>query len=66
MLAGLAVALLAGLVTRCSELREDASFATIYLISLAAGVLIISVHGNRVDLLHVLFGTILAVDNTAL
>src|SRR5919108_245536 len=36
---GLAVALLSGLVTRLTPLREDASFAAFYLISLALGVL---------------------------
>jgi zinc/manganese transport system permease protein len=66
VIAGLAVALLAGLVTRFSNLREDASFAAVYLISLAAGVLIVSARGSSVDLLHVLFGTILGVDDTAL
>jgi zinc/manganese transport system permease protein len=64
--AGLAVALLSGLVTRLTPLREDASFAAFYLISLALGVLLVSTHGSNVDLLHLLFGSILAVDNTAL
>ncbi|HOB63135.1 MAG TPA: metal ABC transporter permease [Candidatus Competibacteraceae bacterium] len=64
--AGLAVALLAGLVTRFTGQREDASFAAFYLISLALGVLIVSTHGSSVDLLHVLFGTILAVDDASL
>lgn len=65
-LAGLTVALLSGLVTRLTKLREDASFAAFYLISLAAGVLIISMHGSTVDLMHMLFGSILAVDNASL
>ncbi|MCP5159773.1 MAG: metal ABC transporter permease [Gammaproteobacteria bacterium] len=64
--AGLTVALLAGLVTRFTGQREDASFAAFYLISLALGVLIVSTRGSSVDLLHVLFGTILAVDNRSL
>jgi len=64
--AGLTVALLAGLVTRFTEQREDASFAAFYLISLALGVLIVSTRGSSVDLLHVLFGTILAVDDASL
>ncbi|MFS2012087.1 metal ABC transporter permease [Azospirillum sp. CT11-132] len=65
-LAGLAVALLAGLVSRVTALREDASFAAFYLISLAGGVLIVSLRGSNVDLMHVLFGTILAVDDAGL
>lgn len=64
--AGLAVALLAGAVTRLTSLREDASFAALYLISLALGVLIVSMRGSSIDLIHVLFGTILAVDDAAL
>ena len=64
--AGLAVALLAGLVTRFTGQREDASFAAFYLISLALGVLLVSTRGSSVDLLHVLFGTILAVDDRSL
>ncbi|MDU8565652.1 metal ABC transporter permease [Pseudomonas syringae pv. actinidiae] len=66
LIAGLAVALLSGLVSRLTSLREDASFASFYLTSLAAGVLIVSLHGSSVDLLHVLFGTILAIDDTAI
>jgi len=49
-----------------TALREDASLAGFYLISLALGVLIISTHGSNVDLLHVLFGTILSVTDNAL
>ena len=61
--AGLAVALLAGLVSRTTVLREDATLAGFYLISLAAGVLIVSLRGSNVDLMHVLFGTVLALDD---
>ncbi|WP_158807331.1 metal ABC transporter permease [Beijerinckia sp. L45] len=66
VVAGLAVALLSGLVSRSTSLREDASFASFYLTSLALGVLIVSLRGSSVDLLHVLFGSILAIDNAAL
>src|SRR4051812_31287333 len=66
MVAGLLVALGSGLVSRATELREDASFAAFYLISLASGVLIVSTHGSNVDLLHILFGTVLGVDDAAL
>jgi zinc/manganese transport system permease protein len=64
--AGLIVALLAGLVSRVTPLREDASFAAFYLTSLAAGVLIVSMRGSNVDLMHILFGTVLALDDAAL
>lgn len=64
--AALAVAVLAGWVTRATAQREDASFAAFYLIALAAGVMIISRHGSPVDLMHVLFGSVLAVDDASL
>jgi len=65
-IAALLVALLAGWVSHATAQREDASFAAFYLIALAAGVMIVSTHGTPVDLMHVLFGSILAVDDAAL
>ena len=64
--AGLLVALLAGLATRFTSLKEDASFAAFYLMSLAFGVLLVSKHGSNIDLMHILFGSVLAVDAPAL
>ncbi|MTD27083.1 metal ABC transporter permease [Erwinia sorbitola] len=61
-IAGLTVALLSGAVSRYTPLREDASFAGFYLGSLALGVTLVSLRGSSVDLLHVLFGSLLAVD----
>src|SRR6187455_1954903 len=66
LIAGCVVALLAGLVARHTELKEDASLATFYLVSLALGVTIVSVKGTNIDLLHVLFGNILAMDDQTL
>lgn len=66
LIAGMAVALLSGFVTRVTALREDASLAAFYLISLAIGVLIVSTRGSNVDLMHVIFGTVLALDDAAL
>jgi zinc/manganese transport system permease protein len=60
------VALASGLVSRFTPQKEDASFASFFMISLAIGVLLVSVHGSSVDLMHVLFGSILAVDDTSL
>ncbi len=60
--AGIAVALGAGWVSRRTLLKEDASFAGFYLGSLALGVTLVSLRGSNVDLLHLLFGSILAVD----
>lgn len=66
IIAGLAVALLTGAVSRVTALREDASLAAFYLISLALGVLLVSLRGSNVDLMHVLFGTVLALNDPAL
>lgn len=64
--AALAVALAAGFVTRATPQREDASFAAFYLIALALGVLLVSLRGSQIDLMHMLFGSVLAVDDAAL
>lgn len=64
-IAGIIVALVAGWVSRRTPLKEDASFAGFYLGSLALGVTLVSLRGSSVDLLHLLFGSILAVDNDA-
>lgn len=64
--AGFAVALLAGAVARATVLKEDASLAAFYLISLALGVTIVSLRGSAIDLLHVLFGNVLALDDDVL
>ncbi|MEM6275435.1 MAG: metal ABC transporter permease [Pseudomonadota bacterium] len=66
LIAGMIVAVASGLVSRLTTLKEDASLAAFYLISLAVGVLIVSTRGSNVDLMHVLFGTVLALDNAAL
>jgi zinc/manganese transport system permease protein len=66
LIAGFSVALLAGLVSRVTEIKEDASLAAFYLVSLALGVTIVSMRGTNIDLLHVLFGNILALDDQTL
>jgi zinc/manganese transport system permease protein len=66
LVAGLLVALASGAVSRYTVQREDASLAAFYLISLALGVLLVSLKGSSVDLMHVLFGTVLALNNEAL
>lgn len=66
LLAGFVVALLSGLIARLTELKEDAALAAFYLISLALGVTIVSLKGTNIDLLHVLFGSVLALDDQTL
>jgi zinc/manganese transport system permease protein len=59
---GALVAGSAGAIARLQPKRQEVSLAAFYMISLAAGVMIVSVRGSNVDLMHVLFGTVLAVD----
>ena len=66
LIAGFIIAVGAGLIARTTQLKEDASLAAFFLISLAVGVTIVSVKGTNVDLLHFLFGSVLAVDDPAL
>jgi zinc/manganese transport system permease protein len=66
LVAGVIVALAAGAVSRLTVQKEDASMAAFYLISLALGVMIVSMRGSAIDLMHVLFGTVLALNNEAL
>lgn len=66
MITGLLVAIMAGLVARLTPQREDASFAAFYLVSLGLGVLLVSLRGSNMDLIHVLFGTVLGLDDASL
>jgi len=66
LIAGSFVVLLSGLTARQTGTGEDSSLAAFYLTSLALGVMIISMSGSNVDLMHVLFGSALGLDNTAL
>ncbi len=65
LVAGMIVALLAGWLARRTGGAEDSQFAGLYLVALAAGVALISAR-RGVDLTHLLFGSVLAVDNDAL
>jgi zinc/manganese transport system permease protein len=65
VLTGLAVAGLAAL-TASRPQRQDSNLIAFYLVSLSFGVLIVAARGSQADLMHVLFGTVLAVDVKAL
>ncbi len=65
VVAGLAVAVLAGWLARRTGGREDSQLAGMYLLALAAGVALISAQ-HSIDLTHILFGNVLAVDDAAL
>jgi zinc/manganese transport system permease protein len=66
LLTGLAVVFLMALGTRFGAQREDASLAAFYFASIGVGVLIVSLRGTNLDLMHVLLGTVLAIDVPAL
>lgn len=60
------VALLSGAVAQYTSQKEDASLAAFYIMALALGVAMISMQANSVNLIHLLFGNVLAVDNSGL
>lgn len=66
LIAGFVIALGAGAIARATDIKEDAALAAFFLISLAFGVTIVSLKGTNVDLLHFLFGSVLAADNATL
>ncbi len=65
LIAGVVIASAAGFVTRATPLKEDASFTGIYLISIALGVVLISLKGDADELEHILFGDIQTMSNDA-
>src|SRR6516225_6260510 len=62
---GLAVAALAGLITS-GRARRDAGLVGFYLVALSLGVVLVAWRGSNVDVMRVLFGTVLAIDQWAL
>lgn len=60
------VALMSGAVAQYTSQKEDASLAAFYIMALALGVALISMQGTNVDLMHLLFGSVLAVDDASL
>lgn len=64
--AGFGVALASGLVSRTTLVKEDMALAAFYLMSLALGVTMISASKSNIDVLSLLFGSILALDNATL
>jgi zinc/manganese transport system permease protein len=62
---GLAVAALGGLITR-RDAGRDAGLVAFYLAALSLGVVLVAWRGSNVDVMRVLFGTVLAIDRRAL
>ncbi|MBV9757075.1 MAG: metal ABC transporter permease [Alphaproteobacteria bacterium] len=65
LVSGLAVAALAGLSAR-RRARRDAGLIAFYLVAVSLGVVLVTWRGSNVDVVRVLFGTVLAIDRRAL
>ena len=63
---GAVVAGLAGLLARSGQGRDHSGLVAFYLITLAMGVTLVAMFGSNVDVMRVLFGTVLAIDVRAL
>lgn len=66
IIAGVIVALLTSLLARRTLIKEDASLASLYLISLALGIFILSAAGSAIPLKSFLFGSTLGIDDATL
>jgi len=66
LVAGLLVTLGAGAISRATGGREDSALAALYLLALALGVTMVSDSAGSVELTHLLFGSVLGVDDPAL
>ena len=62
---GFAVAALAGLLAS-DRARRDVGLVAFYLIALSLGVLLVAWRGSNMEIMRVLFGTVLAIDRAAL
>lgn len=62
---GFAVAALAGPITSAPA-RRDAGLIVFYLLALSSGVVLVMWRGSNIDVVRVLFGTVLAIDRPAL
>jgi zinc/manganese transport system permease protein len=60
------VAGLTGMLGRAGNPRQAAGLIAFYLVALALGVMLVALFGSNVDMVRVLFGTVLAIDVRAL
>jgi zinc/manganese transport system permease protein len=65
LVSGLAVAALARAITG-GRARQDVGLVTFYLVALSLGVVLVAWRGSNIDVMRVLFGTVLAIDRPAL
>lgn len=66
LIAGTAIALLSVFLAKHTKIKEDAVFTLMFLLSLTSGIVLLSLKGSNIDLLHMLFGDILAIDGDGL
>jgi zinc/manganese transport system permease protein len=64
--AGILIALFSVFLSRTTKIKEDAVFTLLFLLSLTSGIVLLSLKGSNIDLMHMLFGDILAIDKDAL
>lgn len=65
-IAGILAAFMGSIISKNSVLYEDASFSAIYITFLAIGVLILSSGHGNMNITHLLFGNILAVNKESI
>jgi zinc/manganese transport system permease protein len=61
LVAGLFASVGSALVTRLTRLKEEMTFAAFFIVLYASGVALITAMGTQVNLVHFLFGSVLAV-----
>ncbi|USO02579.1 MAG: metal ABC transporter permease [Alphaproteobacteria bacterium] len=66
ILAGLTLSMLSSFIKERSLLGEDASFSGLYLFSLALGVVLLHHYHGNFNILHLLFGNILSIQDETL
>lgn len=62
IISGILVVIVSVWISSQTLLEEDASFSGFYLGSLSLGVLLMSLSDSKIDLLHILFGSIMLID----
>jgi len=66
MTAGVLIALFSVFLSRYTQIKEDAVFTLLFLLSLTSGIVLLSLKGSNIDLMHILLGDILAIDRDGL
>jgi zinc/manganese transport system permease protein len=64
--AGILIALFSVFLSRYTQIKEDAVFTLLFLLSLTSGIVLLSLKGSNIDLMHILLGDILAIDSDGL